>query len=106
MHDTMVAVFAQKLGLKVEDLEARLDKGETMYTIATEKGLSFDEFRALMTDARTQAIDKAVADGTLTKEQGDWMKSRGQNMMNGQGACGGMSGNRGPRWQQSTAPQS
>jgi len=29
-----------------------------------------------MTGARSQALDRAVKDGTLTQEQADWMKQR------------------------------
>ena len=77
LHDSMIAVFAQKLGLSVNDLNARLAKGETMAQIASSKGLTAEQFTALMTDARTQAIDQAVKAGTLTQAQADWMKIRG-----------------------------
>ncbi len=89
LHDAMMAVFAQKLGVSVADLETRMKNGETMAQIATTKGLTTEQFTALMTDARSQAIDQAVKAGTLTQEQADWMKQRGAGqmggMMNGQG---------------------
>jgi hypothetical protein len=90
LHDGMVAAIAEKLGMGEEDLEARLTAGETMSTIATEKGFTADEFFTMMKDARTAAIDQAVTAGTLTQEQADWMKTRGfgqggQGMRNGQG---------------------
>lgn len=95
LHDGMIAVFAEKLGIAVDDLNARLDKGETMAQIASSKGLTAEQFTALMTDARTQAIDQAVKAGTLTQAQADWMKTRG--MMGagqtGRGAGRGMRGN-------------
>jgi len=59
LHDDMIAVYAEKLGISVEDLNARL------------------------ADARSQAIDQAVKDGTLTQVQADWMKQRGAGMVNG-----------------------
>ena len=95
LHDGMIAVFAEKLGISVDDLNARLDKGETMAQIAASKGLTAEQFTALMTDARTQAIDQAVKAGTLTQAQADWMKTRGAGMM-GAGQTGrgrGMRGN-------------
>lgn len=83
LHDEMIAVYAQKLGISVEDLNARLVKGETMAQIASSKGLTADQFTTLMADARSQAIDQAVKNGTLTQVQADWMKQRGAGMVNG-----------------------
>jgi hypothetical protein len=83
LHDEMIAVYAEKLGISVEDLNARLTKGETMSQIASSKGLTADQFTTLMADARSQAIDQAVKDGTLTQAQADWMKQRGAGMMAG-----------------------
>jgi hypothetical protein len=93
LHDEMMTVYAEKLGISVEDLNARLANGETMAQIASSKGLTAEQFRTLMTDARSQAIDQAVQDGTLTQEQADWMKQRGAGM----GGAGSMGGGRGMR---------
>jgi hypothetical protein len=81
LHDEMVSAFAQKLGISVDELNARLAKGETMAQIAYSKGLTADKFTTLMTEARAQAIDEAVKNGELTQAQADWMKSRGAGMM-------------------------
>lgn len=97
LHDGMVAVFAQELGISVEDLNARLANGETVAQIASEQGLTAEQFRALMADARSQAIDQAVKDGKLTQEQADWLKTRGARM-NG-GMPGGRAGHGGMRGQ-------
>jgi hypothetical protein len=80
MHDEMIAAFAQKLGISASDLEAQLDKGETVAQIAVSKGLTFEQFRTLMTEGRAQAIDQAVKGGKLTQQQADWMKQRGAGM--------------------------
>ncbi len=96
LHDGMIAVYAEKLGIAVDDLNARLDKGETMAQIAASKGLTAEQFTALMTDARTQAIDQAVKAGTLTQSQADWMKTRGAGMMGGNAGRVGGRGMRGP----------
>lgn len=77
MQEYMHAALAEKLGISVEDLEARIADGQTVYQIALEKGLSVDEFRTLMIDARSTALDNMVADGVITREQADWMKTRG-----------------------------
>lgn len=89
LHDEMVAVAAEKLGISVDDLNARLTAGETLYTIALAEGLTAEEAQALMLDARNHAIDQAVANGDLTQTQADWMKTRSAQM--------GATGTRGPR---------
>jgi hypothetical protein len=81
LHDGMIAVYAEKLGVSVADLNARLANGETISQIAAEKGLTAEQFTALMSEARSQAVDQAVKAGTLTQEQGDWLKTRGAGMM-------------------------
>ncbi len=93
LHDAMIAVYAEKLGISVADLNTRLDAGETMAQIAYAEGLSADEFTALMTDARSQAIEQAVAAGTLTQEQADWMQQRGMGVNGARGAGRGMRAN-------------
>jgi hypothetical protein len=84
IHDGMLAAFAAKLGLKAEDLQARLDKGESMWQIASAGGMSAEQFSAAMLEARNAGIDAAVKNGTLSQEQADWMKQRGQMMGAGQ----------------------
>jgi len=83
LHDYLIAAFAEKLNIPAADLEARLDQGETMAQIAVSTGLTIDQVHALMVEARIQAIDQAVADGTLTQEQADWMEQRGAVQMVG-----------------------
>jgi len=85
LHDDIIAPFAEKLGISVDELNARLAKGETLAQVAFSKGWTVDQFFTAMKDARTQAIDKAVANGELTQEQADWMKQRGPGQMGGQG---------------------
>jgi hypothetical protein len=85
LHDKMVAAFSEKLGMSSTELEARLDKGETMYQVAESKGITSDQFFTMMTDIRTQVLNQAVKDGTLTQEQADWMKQHGVGVENGRG---------------------
>ena len=95
LHDAMIAGYADALGVSVDDLNARLADGETMAAIALAEGYSFEDFRAIMLEVRIQVLDQAAADGTLTQEQVDWMKTRGAGMGqinggrgNGQGMFG------------------
>lgn len=83
LHDAMIAVYAQKLGISVDDLNARLTKGETMAQIASSNGLTAEQFTTLMADARSQAVAQAVKDGSLTQAQADWMNQRGAGMAAG-----------------------
>lgn len=92
LHDEMVTVFAEELGLTVDDINTRLTAGETMAQIAYSTGMSASDFRTLMTDVRTKAIDLAVKNGTITQEQADWMNTRGNGMMRGGAGFGGGAG--------------
>jgi hypothetical protein len=76
MHGEMIAAFAQALSMTPEELQARLDAGDTMWTIAQEKGISADQFTQLMQQVRSSSLQQAVADGTLTQTQADWMQQR------------------------------
>ncbi len=86
LHDAMISYFAEKLGLTVDQINTRLANGEMMAQIAYSTGLTATQFQVLMQDARSQAIDQAVKDGTLTQAQADWMKKRGAGMVGGRGA--------------------
>lgn len=130
MHDYMEKAMAEAVGLSVDEFGARRAAGETFYQIALAEGFTAEEIPALMQAARAKALDAAAADGVITPEQADWMKSRGfgrGGMMNGygrgygNGECpmydgdavpyggqfgpGMMGGGRGGRWQQNPAPQ-
>lgn len=89
MHDTMMNIYAEKLGISVADLEARLDNGETMSQVASSAGLTVDEFFALMAEARSAGVDQALKDGTLTQEQADYMNQRSTSV-GGRGQGTGM----------------
>jgi hypothetical protein len=89
LHDDMVAILADELGLSVDELNQRLADGETMVQVALSTGLTADQVTTLMTEARSAAIDQAVAEGTLTQEQADLMQTRG-GMMGGRGRGRGM----------------
>ena len=89
MHDDMLAAMAEKLGVSAESLEARIDSGETIYSIARAEGLSDDEIVTMMQEARQAARAAAVADGDLTQEQADWMAQHMDGRGMGMGRSGG-----------------
>lgn len=74
MHTEMLTTFAQAFNTTQEELQTRLDAGETMWAIAQEKGFSADQFTQLMQQTRNTVLQQAVADGTLTQSQADWMQ--------------------------------
>lgn len=76
LHDYMIAGFAEAFGVSVEDLQARIDAGETMFDVATSLGMTQEQFTELMVTVRSDAINQALADGVITQEQADWMLSR------------------------------
>lgn len=88
LHEDLIAIYAEKLDISVADLNSRLAAGETLSAIASSKGLTSEQFTALMSDARSLTLDQAVKDGTLTQTQADWMKTRGAAMSNGSGVRG------------------
>lgn len=93
LHEYMEKAMAAKLDMTVEELEAAHDSGKTFWALAEEKGLSAEDAQKLMVEARSEAIDAAIADGVITAEQGEWMKTRMNGMTPGgcgmQGAQGG-----------------
>ena len=93
MHDEMVANIAEALGISVEEFEARHDAGETMLEIAESLGLDLEELRVVMDQVRSEMIDQAYADGTITQEQYDSYQNRSSEM----GQRGGGQGGRGGR---------
>lgn len=106
MHDAMIAALAEALDVTPAELEEAHDAGQTMWQFAEAKGLTADEFSQIMIAARTKALEQAVADGTITQAQADWMIQRmSQAQANGfgMGACGGFRqggfrGGPGGRW--------
>jgi hypothetical protein len=90
-HEAMLETFADELGLTVEQIQNRLEAGETMWQIAESIGISAEEFGDIMQQARTKKLEQAVEEGTLTQEQADAMGSRmqGRGFGLGYGDCHG-----------------
>ncbi len=107
MHDAMFAALAEGLDLSVEELQTRVNNGETLYQIAQSKGLTDEQIQALFNDAHNKAMTQAVESNSLTQEQADWMNQRHSQMwQNGGPASGGCTGGgHGGRWNTTPAPQ-
>jgi hypothetical protein len=72
-YDLMAAAL-EKLGVTEEEIENGAAAGQTPYEIAATKGISADKFQAAILDEKFKAIDAAVENGNITKEQGDSLK--------------------------------
>jgi hypothetical protein len=111
MHEYMVSAFSEAIGLAPEEVQSRLQAGETMWQIAEAQGFTDDEIAGLMLEAREAALARAVAEGVITQEQADLMLER-MNQMHangyGPGSChgAGRDGNgRGSGWRSNNWPQ-
>jgi uncharacterized protein YidB (DUF937 family) len=98
-RDDAQAVIAETLGLTVEDLAAAKDEGTRLPDLAEEQGVDMETVMTAVSDARTAAIETAVADGTITQAQADILLRHDGPAFGGRGHGGpcGRGGNGGPR---------
>jgi len=82
LEDGQIAYAAQELGLSAEEIEARLDAGETLAEIAVSAGV--EDYFAFVQAAREYARELVLADGV---EIPGWMGGKGTNGQ-GMGANG------------------
>jgi len=73
LSNYMPAAMADVLVLNVEDVNARLQSGETFYTIAFSLGYTSDQLPALMTSVRNKAIELASAAGAISSDQSSFL---------------------------------
>lgn len=85
VHDLMMEAWSNELGISVDDLNTRLDGGETLSQIALSTGLTLEDFRTLMTEIHTTVTEQALADGLLTQAQADLMQQAAQRQAGGMG---------------------
>mgnify|MGYP001034232807 CR=1 FL=1 len=79
LKDSALVVFAEKLGLTVDEVNTRLKAGDTFAVIAESKGITAEKLPAFMQEVCTQVIDQAVKDGKLTQAQADAFKAKLQD---------------------------
>lgn len=77
-HEAMLESFADMLGIGVDELQVRIESGESMWQIAESEGFSVEEVGEMMRQARVSKIEQAIEDGTLTQDQVDSMGNRWQ----------------------------
>lgn len=75
-HKLSKTLLLQSLGLKENEVKAARKSGKSIVDLAKEKGKTLEEIKAAMIDAKIKAIDQAVKDGKLTKEEGEKKAAR------------------------------
>ncbi|WP_138204615.1 hypothetical protein [Haloimpatiens lingqiaonensis] len=75
-YDFMASVIKDKLKVSDEEINKALAEGKTLKDFAKEKGLSEEDLKKALVDSKSKAIDESVAKGTLTKEEGEKIKTR------------------------------
>ena len=95
-YDYVESVLKDKLGMTDEEITTGLNSGKTMYALAEEKGMTENQFKEALLEERNKAVDKAVADGTITNEEGVSLKETLKNNLDN---CTGIPGQRmGRNW--------
>jgi hypothetical protein len=81
LHDLMITAWAEKLGLTVDELNAKIDGGLTMAEIAEAQGVTGEAFNTAWVEVHTAVWDEAVAQGLITADQAQIMKDRMQTRL-------------------------
>ncbi|MGB5845431.1 MAG: hypothetical protein WBG94_13365 [Anaerolineales bacterium] len=93
MHESMIDSLAESLALTPQEIEARHDAGESIWEIAVAEGLTDEEISELMFSSHDAALEDAVLEGLLTREQVERMNDHMNQMWDGDyDHCGGESG--------------
>ena len=71
LHEYIVSAFAKAVNLTVDQVNTRLDNGETLRQIAVAQGFTGDKLTQLATEVVTDAINQAVSGGAITQAQAD-----------------------------------
>jgi hypothetical protein len=69
-HELSRSILLQNLGLTKEEVEKARESGKSIVDLAKAKGMTLDQIKAAMLDAKTKSVDQAVKDGKISKEEG------------------------------------
>ena len=75
--DTVLEVAASYLGLSVEELQTRLQDGETLWNIASDTGMSLSDFRDMQTEMHDIAEESGIFPGWQSDNSGTFMGGHG-----------------------------
>ncbi len=88
-RDTVKAAIADTLGITVEELDAAKEAGMTLPELAEESGVDIAEVEAAVEAVKEDAVNQALADGTITEEQAEQILSgEGRQGKGGRGGHG------------------
>jgi len=90
-YDYVQSILKNNLGMTDKEITDGLNSGKSMYDLAKEKGMTEEQFKAALLEERNKAVDKAIADGKITKEEGVAMKEILKNNLEN---CTGIPGER------------
>ncbi len=79
----ILEVVAEKLGLTVEDLWAELATGSSIAQLAEDKGVDVQDILDELVADHEASLSEAVAAGTITAEQAEWMNQHFAAMIAG-----------------------
>lgn len=76
LHDYIVAAFAEKVGLTVDEVNAAVNAGKTLYQVALDQGIAQADVPALLKSVHETALAAAAVDGVITQAQANQMTQR------------------------------
>lgn len=75
--------LAQALGMSADELKAELKQGKKIADIAQEKGITMEQLRQKVLEAKIQIIQQAAKDGKITQDRADKMIKKLQDAAQG-----------------------
>lgn len=76
----MVETISDLLGLTPEEIHTERVEGKTLAEIANEQGITDEALIEAIVAGRVDAIEEALAEGTITQEQADWLIAKAEAM--------------------------
>jgi hypothetical protein len=73
IHESVIAAAADALGMTVDEVEAAIADGTTMWELADAQGVDISDVWAAMDAARAEELDKLAEAGVLTEAQANLM---------------------------------
>lgn len=74
-HKPLYSVLKNKLGYTEAQISDAAKAGKTAFDLAKEKGMTDDQLRNEIIKAKSQKIDKMVAEGKIEKDKADTIKA-------------------------------
>lgn len=72
--------LAEALDISLAELETAQNDGMSLYELADMYLVDIEDLRAIIAEAHAEALAQAVADGTISQEQADWILERQESM--------------------------